>query len=257
MSRYFIELAYRGAPFCGWQLQPNGPTVQGELERAIGMLLRQPVRLVGAGRTDAGVHALYYVAHFDAERNDLHTDDAFTGKLNGIIPRDIAVYRIAAVPPCAHARFDAVSRTYHYRIATRKNPFTADSAYHFYRPLDAAKMNEAATILPEYKDFTSFSKLHGNAKTNLCNVSTACWIDGGNGELCFVITANRFLRNMVRAIVGTMIEIGLGKYPPIDIRRIILEKNRGTAGASVPPQGLYLAGIEYPEITGFNTRQRK
>ena len=248
MSRYFIELAYRGTPFCGWQLQPNGKTVQEELERAFEMLLREPVRLTGAGRTDAGVHALYYVAHFDASRNDLHTDTSLIGKINGILPREIAVYRISAVSPDAHARFDAVSRTYFYKIATKKNPFTVDLAYHFYRPLDVAKMNEAAAILPEYKDFTSFSKLHGNARTNLCDIINAQWIDDCNGELQFVITANRFLRNMVRAIVGTMIDIGLGKYPPDDIRRIILGKNRGMAGTSAPPQGLYLANIKYPDF---------
>jgi len=251
--RYFIELAYKGTPFCGWQLQPNGTTVQAELEHALGLLLREPVRLTGAGRTDTGVHALYYVAHFDASRDDLHNDISLIGKINGILPCEIAVYRIAAVPPDAHARFDAVSRTYHYKIATRKKPFTFDMAYHFYRPLDVAKMNEAAAILSEYKDFTSFSKLHGNAKTNLCDILDAQWIDQGNGELLFVITANRFLRNMVRAIVGTMIDIGLGKYPPEEIRRIILEKNRGIAGTSAPPQGLYLAKIEYPEISGFTS----
>jgi tRNA pseudouridine38-40 synthase len=221
------------------------------LERALELLLREPVRLIGAGRTDAGVHALYYVAHFDTVREDLHTDTSFISKLNGIIPREIAVFRIIAVPPDAHARFDAVSRTYYYKIATKKNPFTTDLAYHFYRPLEIDKMNEAASILLEYKDFTSFSKLHGNAKTNLCDVMYAQWLDDHNGELRFVITANRFLRNMVRAIVGTMIEIGLGKYPSDEIRRILMEKNRGAAGSSVPPQGLYLAKVEYPEILGL------
>jgi len=221
------------------------------LERAFELLLREPVRLIGAGRTDAGVHALYYVAHFDTVREDLHTDTSFISKLNGIMPREIAVFRIIAVPPDAHARFDAVSRTYYYKIATKKNPFTTDLAYHFYRPLEIDKMNEAASILLEYKDFTSFSKLHGNAKTNLCDVMYAQWLDDHNGELRFVITANRFLRNMVRAIVGTMIEIGLGKYPSDEIRRILMEKNRGAAGSSVPPQGLYLAKVEYPEILGL------
>ena len=202
------------------------------------MLLREPVRLTGAGRTDAGVHALYYVAHFDAERDDLHADASLIGKLNGIIPREIVVYRIIAVPVGTHARYHAISRTYHYWIATKKNPFTIDLAYHFYRPLDVEKMNEAAAILPKYKDFTSFSKLHSDAKTNLCDVLHAQWFDDRDGELRFEITANRFLRNMVRAIVGTMIEIGLGTYPPADIRKIILEKNRTAAGTSVPPQGL-------------------
>ena len=217
------------------------------MERALEMVLREPVRCTGAGRTDTGVHAHYFVAHFDASRDDLHTDTSLIGKLNGIIPREISVYRIISVPPNAHARFDAVLRAYHYRIATRKNPFTIDGAYHFYRPLDMEKMNEAAAILQEYKDFTSFSKLHNDAKTNLCDIIHAQWFDDCDGELRFEITANRFLRNMVRAIVGTMIDIGLGKYPPAGIRKIILEKDRAAAGTSAPPQGLYLVKIEYPE----------
>jgi len=248
MSRYFIELVYKGTPFYGWQLQHNLPTVQGELEKALGMLLREPVRLTGAGRTDTGVHAACYMAHFDALREDLHIDTSLISKLNGILPREIVVNRIIAVPLDAHARFDAISRTYLYKIATKKNPFTIDLAYHFYRPLDLQKMNEAAIILPEYNDFTSFSKLHGNAKTNLCNILQVGWFDDCYGELRFEITANRFLRNMVRAIVGTMIEIGLGKYPPNEIRNIILKKDRGAAGTSVPPQGLYLTKIEYQNI---------
>jgi len=211
------------------------------------MVLREPVRLTGAGRTDTGVHALKYVAHFDTVQDDLDTDDSLVRKLNGIIPREITVYRIVAVPPDAHARFDAVSRTYCYRIATEKNPFTIDLAYHYYRPLDMEKMNEAAAILPEYNDFTSFSKLHGNAANNLCDVSSALWTDSYSGELRFEITANRFLRNMVRAIVGTMMDIGLGKYPPEDIRNIILKQDRAAAGTSAPPQGLYLAEIKYPK----------
>ena len=246
--RYFIELAYKGTPFCGWQLQPDRPTVQGELERALELLLHNPVRLTGAGRTDTGVHALFFVAHFDTLRDDLHTDTSIINKLNGIIPREIAVSRIILVPPFTHARFNALSRTYHYRIATKKNPFTIDGAFHFYRPLDMGKMNEAAAILQEYKDFTSFSKIPNDAKTNLCDISHAQWYDDCNGELRFEITANRFLRNMVRAIVGTMIDIGVGKYPPSDIREIILEKNRAAAGGSAPPQGLYLVKIEYPEM---------
>ena len=213
----------------------------------MGILLREPVRITGAGRTDAGVHALYYVAHFEATRDDLHTDTIFIKKINGLLPREIVVYRIVSVLPDTNARFNAVSRTYYYRLATKKNPFTIDLAYHFYRPLDVAKMNEAAAILQEYNDFTSFSKLHSDAKTNLCNVMQAYWTeDSENGELKFVITANRFLRNMVRAIVGTMIEIGLGKCTPDDIRTIIMAKDRNAAGTSAPPQGLYLAGIEYP-----------
>ena len=208
--------------------------------------MREPVRLTGAGRTDTGVHALHFVAHFDTERDGLHTDTSLISKLNGILPREIAVHRIIAVPPDAHARFDAISRTYYYKIATKKNPYTFDFAYHFYRPLDLEKMNEAAAILPEYSDFKSFCKLHSNAGTHLCNLFDAGWVVDIDGKIRFVITANRFLRNMVRAIVGTMIEIGLGKYPPEHIRDIIMKKDRSAAGSSIPPQGLYLAKVEYP-----------
>lgn len=217
------------------------------------MLLREPIRLVGAGRTDSGVHALGYVAHFDTVQEDLDKDVSLIRKLNGIIPHEIVVYRIIAVSLDAHARFDAISRTYSYRIATEKNPFTIDLAYHFYRPLNMDKMNEAAAMIPEYNDFTSFSKLHSNEKTKLCNILSALWTDRYSGELRFVITANRFLRNMVRAIVGTMIDIGLGKYPPDDIRKIILKQDRAAAGTSAPPQGLYLAKIIYPEIQTQNS----
>jgi len=219
------------------------------------MLLREPVRLTGAGRTDTGVHALNFVAHFDTSHYDLDKDSSVIKKLNAILPREIVVYRIIAVPFDAHARFDAVSRTYCYRIATEKNPFTVDFAYHYYRPLDVAKMNEAAVILMEYNDFTSFSKLHGNAASNICDISSASWTDKHRGELRFEITANRFLRNMVRAIVGTMMDIGLGKYPPEDIRKIILKKDRTAAGTSAPPQGLYLAKIEYPVLDNLDSSE--
>ena len=229
----------------GWQLQKNAPTVQGELERILWTLFREPMRLTGAGRTDAGVHALHFIAHFDTLRDDLDKDPTLIVKINSMLPREIVVYRIFAVAPNAHARFDALSRTYHYRIATKKNPFTVDLAFHFYRPLDMEKMNQAAAILLEYKDFTSFAKIHGEAKTNICELTHAKWYDDTDGELRFEITANRFLRNMVRAIVGTLIDTGLGKIPPEEIHRIIQEQDRSAAGASAPPQGLYLVKIEY------------
>ncbi|GHT23751.1 tRNA pseudouridine synthase A [Bacteroidia bacterium] len=247
MQRYFIELAYKGTCFCGWQLQPNGNTVQGELERVMTLLLREPVRLTGAGRTDSGVHASFFAAHFDASNEELHKDVAFLYKLNQLIHKEIAVFRIYPVDAAAHARFDAVSRTYQYLIARAKNPFTVDLAYHLYRPLDVEAMNAAAQILPEYTDFTSFSKLHGNAVTNLCKVTEAYWDENeASGELTFTITANRFLRNMVRAVVGTMLEIGLGKRAPEDIRQVIEAKERNAAGTSAPPQGLCLTDIVYP-----------
>lgn len=216
------------------------------------LLLCEPVRLTGAGRTDSGVHASCFTAHFDSEKDTLHVDTPLLYKINGIVGKEIAVYRIRSVAPTAHARFDALSRTYQYRIAQSKNPFTTDLAYHLYRPLNVEKMNMAAKILLEFHDFTSFCKLHGNAATNLCNITEARWTkETETGEIRFTITANRFLRNMVRAIVGTMIETGAGKRPPEDMRRIIEAKNRNEAGTSAPAQGLYLTKIVYPE-TIFN-----
>ena len=209
-------------------------------------MLREQVRLTGAGRTDAGVHALNFFAHFDTNSEELDKDTKIISNLNGILPDEIVVYRIIAVHPLAHARFNAISRQYLYVITTKKNPFTINSAYHFYRNLNIDKMNHAAYILPEYHDFTSFSKLHADTKTNLCNIMEARWIDDGADHLCFLITANRFLRNMVRAIVGTMLDIGLEKYPPENIRQIITAMNRNAAGTSAPAQGLYLAKIKYP-----------
>lgn len=249
MYRYFVELAYHGGSYCGWQVQPNGISVQEKLEQALCILLqKKEIRITGAGRTDAGVHASYFVAHFDSSIDNLHEDNLYMYKLNRLLPCDIAIHRIRPVSATAHARFDALSRTYHYKIATRKNPFNMGLAYHFYRPLDVEKMNNASEILKEYRDFTSFSKLHGNAKTNLCEVSEAYWVDDEKtGELTFIISANRFLRNMVRAIVGTMIDIGLGKIPSEALRPIIEGKCRGLAGTSVPPQGLYLTRIDYPD----------
>ncbi|MDR0713271.1 MAG: tRNA pseudouridine(38-40) synthase TruA [Bacteroidales bacterium] len=247
MYRYFVELAYKGTTYCGWQLQPGHPTIQGKLEDIMRLLLREPVRLTGAGRTDSGVHASCFVAHFDSEKEALHLDTQLLRKINGLAGKDIAIYRIRPVAPNAHARFDALSRTYLYRIAQTKNPFTVDLACHLYRPLNTAKMNRAAKILLEFQDFTSFSKLHGDAVTNLCNITEARWTKKpATGEIRFTITANRFLRNMVRAIVGTMIEIGTEKRPPDDIRRIIEAKNRNAAGTSAPAHGLYLTKIVYP-----------
>jgi tRNA pseudouridine38-40 synthase len=221
--------------------------VQAALQAALSVLLRHPIEVTGAGRTDAGVHAIHYIAHFDAIRDDLETDLQFTSKINGILPRDIAVKRVFRVQSNANARFDAVSRTYFYKIATEKNPFTYELAYHFYRSLNLEKMNEAASFILEYDDFTSFAKLHGNTKTNICKVEHAYWIDNQNGEIQFVITANRFLRNMVRAVVGTLLQVGLEKEDATYIHEVIQKKNRNFAGASVPPQGLYLANIIYNE----------
>jgi Pseudouridylate synthase len=212
------------------------------------MLLREEIYCIGAGRTDTGVHAPYFIAHFDSETAELEKDPKFVYKLNCILPRDIAVHQTFAVHPEAHARFDATSRTYLYRISRVKNPFTTEFSMHFTNDLDIESMNQAAEILKEYTDFTSFSKLHTDVKTNNCKITEAVWKIQG-AELQFTISADRFLRNMVRSIVGTLIDIGLGKMSANEIRNIIEKKDRSEAGISVDACGLYLVKIEYPYIT--------
>jgi tRNA pseudouridine38-40 synthase len=244
MKRYFIYLAYNGKNYCGWQIQPNGMTVQQELEEALHTLLQRPTAITGAGRTDSGVHARLMVAHFDSE-NPLDTAD-LTARLNGILPPDVAIDKIVPVQTDAHARFDALSRTYQYFIAYRKDPFRHEFFYRLKKPLDYRRMNEAARILLEYNDFTSFSKLHTDTKTNNCRIMQAEWREE-NGGLVFTIRADRFLRNMVRSIVGTMIEVGNGKLYPAEFRRIIESKDRAKAGTSAPAHALFLMDIEYPE----------
>lgn len=238
-------MAYNGADFCGWQIQPGVPTVQETLEKALSTVLRQSVAVVGAGRTDTGVHASFYVAHFDVEGAILDGRH-LAHQLNSLLGKSIAVRCIYAVADDAHARFSALSRTYKYFIDKQKDPFTCDYAWRAYPLPDVGKMNEACRILMEYRDFTSFSKLHTDVKTNECTLYAAWWEDTG-GQLVFTIKANRFLRNMVRAIVGTLVEIGQGKMLPEEIRRIIEAKNRCDAGTSVPGKGLFLCDIEYPD----------
>ena len=244
-QRYFIELAYNGTRFHGWQVQPNAFTVQEHVEKALSTICRETISLTGAGRTDTGVHARFFVAHFESENDSLDQAD-FTFKLNSFLNHDIVIFRIYKVKPEAHARFDALSRTYHYYITLRKDPFAQETAWHFKHALNVVKMNEACKILFEYTDFTSFSKLHTDVKTNNCKIYRAFWKEEGD-QLIFVIEADRFLRNMVRAIVGTMTDIGLDKISMEEFRRIIEKKDRGVAGASVPPQGLFLTDIKYPE----------
>lgn len=244
-QRYFIELAYKGTHFHGWQVQPNGLTVQEKLEKSLSVLLRSTVEVTGAGRTDTGVHASYFVAHFDAENDDLDHPD-FVHKLNSFLPKDIVIFGISKVSPEAHARFDAVSRTYHYQIHTYKDPFLLETSWHFFKQPDIALMNRASQLLFEYTDFTSFSKLHTDVKTNNCRIYKAEWSQRGNNIL-FVVKADRFLRNMVRALVGTILEVGLGKTDLDGFQKIIEQKNRGAAGLSVPAQGLFLVDVEYPD----------
>lgn len=247
MARYFIELAYNGRNYHGWQIQPGTPTVQEVLNRALSTLLREEIQVVGAGRTDTGVHASFYVAHFDTCQS-LEYPEQTVYKLNRILGKDIAVSRIYPVATDKHARFSAVSRTYQYFIDKNKNPFTCEYAWKVYPLPDIRLMNEACQALFEYRDFTSFSKLHTDVKTNNCIIMDAHWKDTGK-QLVFTIKADRFLRNMVRAIVGTMVEIGQGKLTLADFRRIIESRNRCNAGTSVPGHALFLCHVDYENDT--------
>lgn len=246
--RYFIELSYNGKAYHGWQNQPNAISVQQVLEHALTTLLRVQIKIMGAGRTDAGVHASQMYAHFDME---IPFDiEVLIFKINWFLPSDIAIHRIFRVRDKAHARFHAVSRTYKYRISNTKNVFTTDFAYKIHLPLNLEKMNEACSILLEYKDFQCFSKSNTDVKTYHCHIKEAHWVLNDT-ELTFTIKADRFLRNMVRAIVGTMVNIGLGKLEVEHLHTIIKSKNRSEAGFSVPAHGLYLVDIQYPD-TIFN-----
>lgn len=242
--RYFIELAYNGTPFHGWQEQPNAPSVQETLNRALSLILSRPVKVVGAGRTDTGVHASFFVAHFDTAA-EIVQPEALCNKLNRFLPKEIAIHRIYRVDPEIHARFSAVSRTYRYYLNKTKNPFTWPFAVGMHPLPDIDRMNEACRLLFEYNDFTSFAKLHSDVKTNRCRILEARWEDTGE-QLVFTIRADRFLRNMVRAIVGTLLEVGLYKIDLAAFRRIIEAKDRCRAGTSVPGNALFLCAIEYP-----------
>ncbi|UJF30312.1 tRNA pseudouridine(38-40) synthase TruA [Kaistella sp. 97-N-M2] len=240
--RYFIEFSYSGKNYFGYQVQPREISVQEVLEKALSTILREDVKTTGAGRTDTGVHAKQIFAHFDTDKN---VTDKLVYQLNSFLPTDIAVKRIFSVKDDFHARFDATFRTYEYYISLKKNPFTQDSSWQIWkRDLEVSRMNEACKILFEYKDFTSFSKLHTQNKTNNCKIYKAYWEQNGS-ELKFTISADRFLRNMVRAIVGTMVEIGSGKLEPSDLKTIIEDKNRNAAGTSAPAQGLFLVEVGY------------
>ncbi len=245
LHRYFIYLAYDGTLYHGWQVQPNGISVQETLMKCLSTLLRKETEVVGAGRTDAGVHAKLMVAHFDSE-NPIDCK-LLADKLNRLLPPDISVYRIREVRSEAHARFDATYRTYQYHVTTAKHPFSRLYSHRLFTPLDFDKMNEAAKVLFEYEDFTSFSKLHTDVKTNNCKVMKAEWSRTGENEWTFTIQANRFLRNMVRAIVGTLFDVGSGKLDADGFRKVIEKKARAEAGSSVPAKALFLVDIGYPE----------
>nr|WP_320039383.1 tRNA pseudouridine(38-40) synthase TruA [uncultured Bacteroides sp.] len=248
MQRYFIYLAYEGTNYHGWQVQPNGVSVQECLQKALSTLLRVETEVVGAGRTDAGVHAKLMVAHFDSEKEDLDLA-LLTDKLNRLLPPDISVYRVCKVHPEAHARFDALSRTYKYYITSVKSPFNRHLKWRMHGSLNYELMNEAAKILFEYTDFTSFSKLHTDVKTNNCKIMQAEWIQEDETTWVFTVKADRFLRNMVRAVVGTLVEVGRGKMSIEEFRKVIEQKDRCKAGASVPGHALFLVDIEYPAET--------
>lgn len=241
--RYFITLSYDGTGYHGWQVQPNADSIQARLNDALSKLLPTPTDCVGAGRTDTGVHASMMVAHFDtAQAID---PEQFCFRLNRILPQDIAVHDIRRVDDCMHARFDAKQRTYHYFVYSHKNPYRRHYAARLPFAPDYALMNLAAQMLTEVEDFTSFSKVNNDQKTNLCKVTTARWVQLEDDYWRFEITANRFLRNMVRAIVGTLLEVGRGRLTPEAFGDIIAARDRCRAGESVPGNALFLVDIQY------------
>ena len=243
--RFFITLSYNGKNYVGWQIQPNGVSVQQVLQDALSTILRRQIDVVGAGRTDSGVHARQMMAHFDFD-GDVFDNEVLTKKLNGFLPKDIAVHSIRQVVPDAHARFSATARTYKYYLTTDKDPFGHELKCRVFFEPDVEAMNALCAILKEYEDFTSFSKLHTDVKTNNCRIYNAYWERRGN-DYIFTIQADRLLRNMVRAIVGTLLEAGRGKLDERGFRHIIEAKNRGLAGTSAPGNALFLHEVSYPE----------
>lgn len=244
--RYFIKLAYNGAEYHGWQSQPNAVSVQETIEKSLATIMRQDIKITGAGRTDAGVNAAVMFAHFDFEGNIPDTQ-VLVNRLNALLGKNIAIYDIFEVHDDAHARFDATARTYKYFVHTEKSPFLYPFSWKATSRLDFERMNEAATHLLNYIDFTSFSKLHTDVATNNCKITQAKWEREGQ-QWVFTITADRFLRNMVRAIVGTLIEVGRGKITVEEFCRIIEKKDRCSAGTSMPGNALFLWDVKYPYI---------
>ena len=272
MGRYFIHLAYNGASYNGWQTQPGLPTVQQTLEEALSTLLRQKIAVVGCGRTDTGVHASDFYAHFDYSGQWTVVSGQLVFKLNNLLPPDIVIFDIFPVADNAHARYDATARTYQYHVSDRRLPFRQGQYCRIYFKPDIDKMNEAARVLMEYEDFTSFAKLHTQVKTNICHLSEAHWelVPVRNSEFgirsnelgdnlrpqtsdlvtdydwVFTIRSNRFLRNMVRSVTGTLLDVGRGKLSIEGLREIIEKKDRCAAGVSMPACGLFLTKVEYP-----------
>ena len=251
-QRYFIEIAFNGSAYHGWQIQQNALTVQQLLDRALSTLLRQPTATVGCGRTDAGVHATQLFAHFDYGAPMLPMkENEFLHRLNALLPHDIAANRLIPVNPEAHARFDAVKRSYEYHTHLHKNPFLHGRSWLLRDTPDIQAMNEAASILYQYEDFSCFSKSNTQVYTNNCHIMHAEWRQVDGDRLVFYISANRFLRNMVRAIVGTLMEIGQQKHAPEYIHTVVKSRDRSVAGTSAPACGLYLTGVEYPYIAAI------
>ena len=242
--RFFITLSYDGTRYHGWQVQPNGPSVQEKLQWALSTILRQDIQVTGAGRTDAGVHARMMVAHFDVETMVYELQD-LTYKLNRLLPQDIAIQKMEPGSDEMHARFSATSRTYHYYIHTVKDPFLRAYSCELHYPLDFQLMNEAAAILMTYEDFGAFCKAHADVKTTLCHITTAQWHQTSPSSWYFEITANRFLRNMVRAVVGTLIDVGRGRLSLDDFRKVVEGKRRTEAGESMPANALFLEEVKY------------
>lgn len=241
--RYFITFSYDGTAYHGWQIQPHSVTVQEELQKALSTLMRKPMEVVGAGRTDTGVHARKMIAHFD--HDEVLDCSQLVYKLNKLLPRDIAVQHVEPVADDMHARFSAKSRTYHYYVHLDKNPFLRSYSWQVYGNPDFELMNRAARVLMEYKDFTSFSKVNTDTKTNDCTITEARWDRVGEDQWRFTVTANRFLRNMVRAIVGTLMEVGRGRMTIEQLRSVIEAKDRCCAGDSVPGNALFLVEVLY------------
>ncbi len=242
--RYFVQFSYFGEGYHGWQKQPNATTVQSVLQDAFAKLLRTEIALTGAGRTDAGVHARQMFAHFDGDQITDVADLVY--RLNAFLPDDIAVHEIVAVENEAHARFDAIERTYEYWICQHKNVFRSNSSHYIKHPLHVEDMNSAAQLLLDHTDFECFSKSNTDVKTFDCDVKHARW-ESKNDLLIFTITADRFLRNMVRAVVGTLLNVGTGKADIQEIQRILESRDRSEAGVSVPAKGLYLTKVTYPK----------
>jgi tRNA pseudouridine38-40 synthase len=245
-TRYFIFISYRGTFYHGWQIQPDSVTVQKVLDDALSTILGEKISTIGAGRTDTGVHALFFCAHFDCQSSELAMEEKLLFRLNRFLPADISVSSIKKVLPDVSARFNAISRTYKYYISRVKDPFFDDSSWFLHGNLNVEEMNKACLILADYNDFTSFSRLHSGSKTNICRIYNAIWEEEAT-RLVFTITADRFLRNMVRAIVGTMVEIGFSKISLKEFEEIILARDRCYAGMSAPAKGLFLINIEYPQ----------